>query len=139
MKSAESGSISSTAVGVISAEDYGNDIQATTGDLMTAVGYLVAVVCAGAAAWFAFYGEAVHALACGLGSLLVQTVAYFHARSVAASWALGEARAMQANFESLGLCAECDAQIARDAMVCPNCGASIAAPHEPALSASLRP
>lgn len=128
MKSAESGSISSAAAGVVSMDDHGNDTRATTGDLMTATGYLVAVVCAGAAAWFAFYGEAVHALACGVGSLLVQTVAYFHARSVAASWALSEARALQANLETLDLCAECHAQITQDTPVCPSCGAHIVRP-----------
>ncbi|WP_447779441.1 hypothetical protein [Variovorax boronicumulans] len=84
--------------------------------------YLLAFIACGLAAWFAFAANAKATLALGVVAFILQAIAHFYAKAIAASAAEGRGRALQAGADVMELCSACYAQVPMEAPACPHCG-----------------
>lgn len=84
--------------------------------------YLLAFIACGLAAWLAFAASAKAALVLGVAALVLQVIAYFYAKAIAAAATERTGRALQAGADVMELCSACYAQVPMEAPACPHCG-----------------
>ncbi|QFZ82797.1 hypothetical protein GFK26_08490 [Variovorax paradoxus] len=84
--------------------------------------YLLAFIACGLAAWFAFSANAKATLVLGIAALVLQTIAHFYAKAIAAAATESRGRALQAGTDVMELCSACYAQVPMEAPACPHCG-----------------
>lgn len=90
--------------------------------LLLALLYLLAFIACGLAAWFAFAANAKATLTLGVVAFILQAIAHFYAKAIAASAAEGRGRELQAGADVMELCSACYAQVPMEAPACPHCG-----------------